>query len=73
MQMKLDEYAERFPERGKPIPGEYAGQWVAWSEDRSEILSHGADMSDVRDRAIARGFACPILQKIPQVPFVGGV
>jgi hypothetical protein len=72
MQMKLDDYKTRFPDRVEPLPKEYAGQWVAWSENRTEILSHGVDMSEVRDQAIARGCACPVLQKIPCGPFVGG-
>jgi hypothetical protein len=73
MQMKLDEYIARFPDRGEPLPKEFAGQWVAWSENRSKILSHGTDMGVVRDKAIASGCERPILQKIPRGPFVGGV
>jgi hypothetical protein len=73
MHMKLDEYAARFPNRCKPVPEEYAGQWLAWSEDRIEILSHGSEMSEVRAQAIARGCASPILQKIPRGPFIGRV
>ncbi|MGD0653298.1 MAG: hypothetical protein ABSA16_03040 [Thermoguttaceae bacterium] len=72
MQMKLDEYITRFPERGEPVPMEFAGQWLAWNENRSEILSHGTDMDSVRHQAIARGCECPILQKVPRGPFVGG-
>jgi len=72
MQMKLDEYDLRFPNRVEPVPVEYAGQWVAWNEDRTEILFHGPDMSEVRGQAIAHGCACPVLQKVPCGPFVGG-
>ena len=73
MQMKLAEYVRRFPERGKPVPCECAGQWIAWNEDRNEMLSHGGDYRAVRQEAIRRGCARPILQRIPRGPFVGGL
>jgi hypothetical protein len=73
MQMKLEEYLKKFPERGRPVPGGCAGQWIAWNEDRSEMLSHGQDLDSVRQEALARGCARPILQKTPPGPFMGGV
>jgi hypothetical protein len=73
MQMKLEEYTKKFPERGQPVPGACAGQWIAWNEDRNKILSHGADYGTVRQEAIASGCARPVLQKIPRAPFVGRV
>jgi len=73
MQMTLDEYVRRFPDRLPPIPAEYAGQWVAWNEHRTEILAHGQQMPEVRQAALARGCSRPILQKVPRGPFVGGV
>jgi len=73
MQMTLEEYATRFPNRGQPVPYEYAGRWLAWNEARTEILSHGTDRKKVREEAVARGCAHPILQKIPRGPFVGGI
>jgi hypothetical protein len=72
MQISLDEFSTRFPGRGQPVPQEYAGQWVAWNEQCTEILSHGNDMREVRDRVIAAGCARPVMQKIPRGPFVGG-
>ncbi|MFZ1934945.1 MAG: hypothetical protein WCB27_03690 [Thermoguttaceae bacterium] len=72
MQMKLEEYIKRFPDRGQPVPSHCAGKWIAWNEDRSEILSHGQDLDSVRQEALARGWARPILQKVPHGPFVGG-
>jgi hypothetical protein len=71
MQMTLQEYALRFPDRNRPVPREFAGQWLAWNQDCSEILSHGEDLTTVRERAIALGCARPVLQKVPQAPFVG--
>ena len=72
MQMTLDEFTSRFPDRGQPVPAELAGQWVAWNEDRTEILAHGANLSKVREQAVSRGHAHPLLQKVPRGPFVGG-
>jgi hypothetical protein len=70
--MTLDEFAARFPGRGRPVPAAYAGQWIAWNGDRSEILAHGAELTAVRQQAIQGGCACPVLQKVPCGPFVGG-
>ena len=73
MHMTVDEFTARFPNRGRPIPAEYAGQWIAWNDGRSEILAHGGDLGAVRRQAIEHGCDCPILQKVPRGPFVGGV
>ena len=57
MRMTLDEYKARFSDRPQPVPLEYAGQWLAWNEDCTEILAHGSDMSerfDNDDHQIAR-------------------
>jgi len=72
MQMTLDEYTCRFPDRVPPVPAEFAGQWIAWNEHRTEILAHGRQMPEVRRAALARGCPRPILQKVPRGPFVGG-
>ena len=50
---------------------EFSGQWLAWNQDRTEILAHGDDMAAVRERAIALGCPRPVLQKVPHAPFVG--
>jgi len=72
MQMTLDEFTARFPDRARPVSAEYAGQWIAWNEDRTTILAHGGDMAAVRQQALERGCARPLLQKVPRGPFVGG-
>jgi hypothetical protein len=73
MAMTFAEFASRFPSRARPIPAEYAGQWIAWDADRHTIVAHGVDMSQVRRDAVAAGYREPILQKVPRGPFVGGV
>jgi len=72
MQMTLDEFINRFPERVRPIPVEYAGRWVAWNDDQSEIVAHGSELKMVRQAAAERGCARPVLQKVPHGSFVGG-
>ena len=69
--MKLDEYRAKFPDRPKPVPLEYAGLWISWNEDLTEILSSGNDIKGVREQAFLRGCAKPVLQKVPRGPFVG--
>ena len=39
MRMTLEEVKKRFPDRPKPAPLEFAGQWVAWNEDHTEIVA----------------------------------
>jgi hypothetical protein len=73
MAMTSQEFAERYPDRPKPIPADYAGQWIAWDATRSKIVAHGLEMSQVRSDAIAAGHPEPILQKVPRGLFVGGV
>ncbi len=72
MRMKLHEYTARFPDRGLPVPAEYAGQWVAWNLDRTEILANGEDLEEVRRQAVELGCERPLLQKIPRGLCVGG-
>jgi len=69
--MKLAEFSARFPDRGRPVAAELAGQWIAWNDDRSQVLAHGSDLSEVRRQAAEHGCACPVLQKVPRAPFVG--
>ena len=73
MKMTLKDFTARFPGRRAPIPAEFAGEWIAWSENQRAIFAHGADMDGVYDRVIASGCNRPILQKMPRGPFVGGI
>lgn len=56
-----------------PAPVEYAGQWVAWNNARTEIVAHGADVAAVRAQTIAAGYADAILQRVrrPDTIFIG--
>ena len=57
----------------RPTPVEFAGQWVAWKKDRSEIVAHGNNASEVRAAAIAVGCDDPWLERVPhpETLFVG--
>ena len=62
--------AEELP---KPAPVEYAGQWVAWNREQTEIVGHGMTWMDARQMAAADGFADAVLQKVPrpETVFIG--
>ena len=61
--MTLDEKMAD-PRRPKLAPVEYAGQWVAWNKDETEIIAHGTDVAKVRAAAVAAGQTCAILEKV---------
>jgi len=63
------------PRRRKPAPVEFAGQWVAWSDDRTTILAHGDDSEIVWSAAIAAGASNPLLEKVrrPGVSLIGAL
>ena len=72
MRMKLEEVKRRFPDRPDPAPFEFAGQWVAWNEDRTRIVAHGARFGEVRAQAIDAGCREPLMQRVLGKSFVGG-
>ena len=72
MAITIEEFERKYPDRAKPIPVEFAGQWIAWNANRSQIVAHGPEMSQVRSDAVAAGHSEPILQKVPRGPLVGG-
>jgi hypothetical protein len=61
------------PDAPKPAPIEYAGQWVAWNKERTEIVAHGAQMAAVHRAAIAAGHGDALLQRVrsPDTSFIG--
>jgi hypothetical protein len=55
-----------------PAPLEYAGKWVAWNRERSEIVAHGVRFSDVREAATAAGYPDALFQHVMKPgPFIG--
>jgi hypothetical protein len=61
--------------RPPPAPIEFAGEWVAWSHDRTKIVAHGDDLEAVYDAAVAAGHPNSVFQKVPEagVDFIGGI
>jgi hypothetical protein len=61
------------PRRPKPAPVEYAGQWVAWNRQQTEIIAHGPDVASVHRAAIDAGHPDAVLQMVrrPDVSFIG--
>jgi hypothetical protein len=57
----------------KPAPVEFAGQWVAWNKQRTEIVAHGKAMAAVCQAAIAAGHPDSILQRVrdPNARYIG--
>ena len=60
------------PRRPKAAPIEFAGLWVAWDKERTQIVAHGDDVAAVRKEAIAAGHSLPLLEKVPRdCSFIG--
>lgn len=56
-----------------PAPMEYAGQWVAWNKDRTEVIAHAADFATVHRNALAAGHPQAIFQHVRRLntAFIG--
>ena len=52
------------PQRPKPAPPEYAGQWVAWDHERSRIVAHGTTLQEVWNAAAQTGVADPVYERV---------
>ncbi len=48
------------------VPLEYAGKWIAWSDDWTEIVASGIDVAEVSKAARALGVKQPFLEKVPR-------
>ena len=48
------------------IERQYAGQWVALTEDRRKGVADGATLEEARAKALRKGVKDPILTKIPR-------
>jgi hypothetical protein len=56
------------------VPREYAGKWIAWDHDRTQIIASGSTPSEAVELAKSRGCLNPLLEKVPRknLPFTGG-
>ena len=61
------------PRATRPVPIEYAGKWVAWAPDHSQILAHSDSIKELWQIAQDRRIPDPIFEKVPptDVRFVG--
>ena len=57
----------------RPVPLEYAGKWVAWDSDHSQILAHSDSIQELWQNARERNIPDPIFEKVPRsdVRFIG--
>jgi hypothetical protein len=60
--------------RTEPVPFEYCGKWIAWSNDRTKIVASGRTFREARAAAKAAGEPKAYLTKAPEATtrFVGG-
>ena len=61
-------------EKPPVVPKEYAGQWIAWDQEQTQIVASGRTYEEACQAAIAAGEEHPLLAKAPsaKVRFVGG-
>lgn len=63
------------PQRPIPAPVEFAGQWVAWNRQLTEIVAHGRGFAEVRAAAPTNGHPNAIFERVhdPRITFIGNV
>ena len=51
----------------------YKGLWVALKDDKKTVVASGKTVKQVMDRAQEKGYALPILFRVPTkvIPYVG--
>jgi hypothetical protein len=54
------------PASAQPVPIEYAGKWIAWDHESTQILGSGRTLSEAAEAAKARGEKDPVLEKVPR-------
>lgn len=61
------------PHSTKPVPIEYAGKWVAWASDHSQIVADSDSIERLWQIVQERCILNPIFEKVPRsdVRFVG--
>ena len=61
------------PRATRSMPIEYAGKWVAWSSDHSQVVAHSDDIKELWRIVHERRIADPIFEKVPRsdTRFVG--
>jgi hypothetical protein len=44
----------------------YSNEWVALTEKRDRVISHGKDLEEVIEKANAKGEEHPVVTKVPK-------
>jgi hypothetical protein len=47
------------------VPREFAGKWIAWNREMTQVIGVGSTPREARDLAIKAGETHPILGKSP--------
>jgi len=47
------------------VPKDFAGMWIAWNANATEIIASGPDLETVRQDAEEAGEANPSFEKVP--------
>ena len=60
------------PRRPAAPPAEYAGQWVAWNKEQTEVLAHGKTLKEAAEAATAAGVSDALFMPVPRLnAFIG--
>lgn len=59
--------------RSPVVPREFAGKYIVWNSDETEIVASGKTLAEARQAALDAGQADPLVQKVPKADrlFVG--
>lgn len=49
-----------------PVPLEYAGKWVAWNSDHTQIVAAGESIQEVWNIVSERRIVDPVYEKVPR-------
>ena len=65
---------QQSPKHPPTVPKQYAGQWIAWDQQQTQIVASGSTYDEAYQAAIKAGERQPLLAKAPpaNVRFVGG-
>jgi hypothetical protein len=69
--MTPEEYRRRFPDRPPPVPLEYAGKWLAWNKECTQILAHASTLDEVHELVDKLDCTDPVYHRIPRGAFIG--
>ena len=64
----MDPSASQNPTAEQPdIPSEYAGRWIAWNEESTEIVASGDTLTECHQDAEKNEVENPRFEKVPEL------